>query len=280
MIDAGEVSGHHYFVMEFVEGETIKDLLEKGKVFDEKIALKIVLAIAEALAHAHARGLIHRDVKPENVILTKDGGVKLADLGLARPTADEKWAMSEAGMAIGTPYYISPEQVRGQVDVDIRADIYGLGATLYHMVTGRVPYTGETPNDVMKKHVDKNVVLVPPDHVNTRLSSGPGRGGRDDDGQEPREPLPQPRRPDPRPEMPAPGEVPMIASKKADSLANLAEGDAEDASSGPYHSAGGRVRGREARDGLAREPPLQHHRRPGDPAGPLGGHERVVPGHK
>jgi hypothetical protein len=75
VIDAGEVAGHHYFVMEFVEGETIKDLLERGKIFDEKVALKIVLAVAEALAHAHSRGLIHRDVKPENVILTKDGGV-------------------------------------------------------------------------------------------------------------------------------------------------------------------------------------------------------------
>ena len=144
-IDAGEVDGNHYFVMEYVEGATIKDELDKNKVFDEKVALKIVIAVAEAMKHAHERGLIHRDIKPENVILTKDGNVKLADLGLARLTADEKWAMSEAGMAIGTPYYISPEQVRGQVDVDIRADIYSLGATLYHMVTGRVPYPGETP---------------------------------------------------------------------------------------------------------------------------------------
>ena len=89
-------------------------------------------------------------------------------------------------MAIGTPYYISPEQVRGQIDVDIRADIYSLGATLYHMVTGRVPYGGETPNEVMRKHVDKNVALVPPDHLNTKLSERPGDGRRDDDGQEPR----------------------------------------------------------------------------------------------
>ena len=173
-IDAGEVGGHHYFVMEYVEGVTIKDELDKKKVFDEKTALKIVMAVAEALKHALSRGLIHRDVKPENVILTKDGNVKLADLGLARLTADEKWAMSEAGMAIGTPYYISPEQVRGQVDVDIRADIYSLGATLYHMVTGRVPYDGETPTDVMRKHVDKNITFTPPDHINTSLSSGLG----------------------------------------------------------------------------------------------------------
>jgi eukaryotic-like serine/threonine-protein kinase len=173
-IDAGEVDGHYFFVMEYVEGDTIKDHLDKHKTFEEKEALRIVLAVAEALKHAHARGLIHRDVKPENVILTKDGGVKLADLGLARITDDEKWGLSEAGMAIGTPYYISPEQVRGQTNIDIRADIYSLGATFYHMVTGRVPYGGETPSEVMRKHVDPNVAMVPPDHLNTNLSGGLG----------------------------------------------------------------------------------------------------------
>ncbi|MEA2631405.1 MAG: eukaryotic-like serine/threonine-protein kinase, partial [Chloroflexota bacterium] len=119
-IDAGEVNGYHYFVMEYVEGHNIKDELDKNKIFEEKEALKIVMAVAEALKHSHQKGLVHRDIKPENVMLTKDGNVKLADLGLARLTADEKWSMAEAGMAIGTPYYISPEQVRGQVDVDIR----------------------------------------------------------------------------------------------------------------------------------------------------------------
>jgi eukaryotic-like serine/threonine-protein kinase len=173
-IDAGEVDGHYFFVMEYVEGDTIKDHLDKHKTFDEKEALRIVLDVAEALKHAHARGLIHRDIKPENVILTKDGGVKLADLGLARITDDEKWGLSEAGMAIGTPYYISPEQVRGQTNIDIRADIYSLGATFYHMVTGRVPYGGETPSEVMRKHVDPNVAMVPPDHLNTNLSGGLG----------------------------------------------------------------------------------------------------------
>jgi serine/threonine protein kinase len=173
-IDAGVIDGHYYFVMEYVEGPTIKDFLDKNKTFDEKEALRITLAIAEALKHAAQRGLIHRDIKPENVILTKEGEVKLADLGLARLTDDDKWVLSEAGMAIGTPYYISPEQVRGQTNIDIRADIYSLGATLYHMVTGKVPYSGESPNEVMRKHVDPNVTLVPPDHLNSRLSGGLG----------------------------------------------------------------------------------------------------------
>jgi eukaryotic-like serine/threonine-protein kinase len=173
-IDAGQIDGHYFFVMEYVEGPTIKDYLDKNKTFDEKEALRITLAIAEALKHAAQRGLIHRDIKPENVILTRQGEVKLADLGLARLTDDEKWGLSEAGMAIGTPYYISPEQVRGQTNIDIRADIYSLGATLYHMVTGKVPYGGDNPNDVMRKHVDPNVALVPPDHLNSRLSGGLG----------------------------------------------------------------------------------------------------------
>ena len=189
--------------MEYVEGPTIKDYLDKNKVFEEKEALRITLAIAEALKHAAQKGLIHRDIKPENVILTKEGGVKLADLGLARLTDDEKWGLSEAGMAIGTPYYISPEQVRGETNIDIRADIYSLGATLYHMVTGKVPYGGETPNDVMRKHVDLKVHDRPARPLESTALRRPGHGRRDDDGQEPRASLPDARRPDPRPQMPA-----------------------------------------------------------------------------
>lgn len=226
-IDAGEVNGHHYFVMEYVEGATIKDTLDRRETFEEKTALKIVLAIAEALKHAHQRGLIHRDIKPENVILTRDGGVKLADLGLARLTADEKWAMSEAGMAIGTPYYISPEQVRGQVDVDIRADIYSLGATLYHMVTGRVPHDGETAAEVMRKHVDKNTVIIPPDHLNTSLSSGLGvvvetmmAKNRENRYRNPDDLILDLK-------CLLQGESPMIAGQKPDDLATLSEGDVE-----------------------------------------------------
>jgi serine/threonine-protein kinase len=224
-IDAGEVNGLHYFVMEYVEGTTIKDEVDKRKVFDEKEALKIILAVAEALQHAHSRGLIHRDIKPENIIITKDGGVKLADLGLARLTADEKWAMAEAGMAIGTPYYISPEQVRGQVDVDIRSDIYSLGATLYHMVTGQVPYAGDTPSEVMRKHVDKNTVLTPPDHLNTKLSSGLGEvvetmmaKKREDRYRDPNDLILDLK-------CLLQDERPMIAAQKLESLARLAEGE-------------------------------------------------------
>ena len=224
-IDAGVIDGHYFFVMEYVEGPTIKDFLDKNKTFDEKEALRITLAIAEALKHAAQRGLIHRDIKPENVILTKEGEVKLADLGLARLTDDDKWVLSEAGMAIGTPYYISPEQVRGQTNIDIRADIYSLGATLYHMVTGRVPYGGETPNEVMRKHVDPNVVLVPPDHLNSRLSGGLGMvvetmmaKNREHRYQTPDDLILDIK-------CLQRGEGPMIAGQKPDTLLALAEGE-------------------------------------------------------
>jgi serine/threonine protein kinase len=172
-IDSGEFSGHHYFVMEFVDGTNIKQELDKGKVFDEKEALRIILQVAEAMDHAHQKGLVHRDIKPENIMMMKDRTAKLADLGLARLTADDAWAQSEKGIAIGTPYYISPEQIRGAVDVDIRADIYSLGATLYHIATGRVPFPGKTPTEVMQKHL--RAKLIPPDHVNIQLSGGLGQ---------------------------------------------------------------------------------------------------------
>lgn len=171
-IDAGDAHGHHYFVMEYVDGRTVREELERGKVYEEREALEIVLHVAEALQHAHKKGLVHRDIKPDNIIFTPEGVAKLADLGLARPTADEHWAKAEEGLAIGTPYYISPEQIRGSKDVDARADIYSLGATLYHMLTGRPPFPGKTPNEVMLAHLKTK--LVPPDHVNTQLSGGVG----------------------------------------------------------------------------------------------------------
>src|ERR1051325_7361656 len=167
--------GFHYFVMEFIEGKTLYDVMQpppvgEGRAFTEAEALDIMIQMADALAHAHDRGLIHRDVKPKNILLTPRGVAKLTDLGLARTTDDKEAAESEAGKAYGTPYYISPEQIRGEVDIDFRADIYSLGATLYHMVTGRPPFDGETPSAVMHKHLKQQ--LVPADHVNTALSAG------------------------------------------------------------------------------------------------------------
>lgn len=175
-IDVGSTpDGFHYFVMEYVEGKTLYDIMQPppqgdGVTFSEAEALDIMIQITDALAHAHERGLIHRDVKPKNIILTPQGIAKLTDLGLARAIDDKGAAESEAGKAYGTPYYISPEQIRGEVDIDFRADIYSLGATMYHLVTGRPPFEAETPTAVMHKHLKEP--LIPPDHINTALSAG------------------------------------------------------------------------------------------------------------
>jgi serine/threonine-protein kinase len=158
--------------MELVEGRSIKQELETGRVYDEKEALQLVLQIAEALDHAHKRGLIHRDVKPANILVTEEGIAKLADLGLARETDDKALSKREKGLSIGTPYYMSPEQVEGRTDVDGRADIYSLGATLYHMVTGQPPFPGKKPDDVMDDHLNKE--LTPPNHLVTDLTDGLG----------------------------------------------------------------------------------------------------------
>ncbi len=169
-IDVGEAGGYHYFVMECVEGKTLYEDLSAGKVFPETEALEIIIQVAHALAHAHAKGLIHRDVKPKNIMINTAGEVKLADMGLARATTDLEAAQTEAGKAYGTPYYIAPEQIRGKIDIDGRADIYGLGATFYHLITGRVPFMAEDSAEVMKKHLREK--LIPPDHINTSLSAG------------------------------------------------------------------------------------------------------------
>lgn len=167
----------HYFVMEYIEGKTLYDIMQpppvgEGRTFSEAEALDIMIQITDALVHAHHRGLIHRDIKPKNIMLTPQGVAKLTDLGLARAIDDKQTAENEAGKAYGTPYYISPEQIRGDVDIDFRADIYSLGATLYHMVTGHPPFEADTPSAVMHKHLKQR--LVPADHVNQALSAGIG----------------------------------------------------------------------------------------------------------
>ncbi len=171
-IDVSEAGGYHYFVMEYIDGKTVFDDLAASKIYSEKEALDIIIQVAKALEHAAERGFVHRDVKPKNIMLTHQNVAKLADMGLARETDDMKAAMAEAGKAYGTPYYISPEQIRGEVNIDFRADIYSLGATFYHMVTGKLPFDGATPAAVMHKHLKES--LVPPDHLNPSLSTGVG----------------------------------------------------------------------------------------------------------
>jgi eukaryotic-like serine/threonine-protein kinase len=150
-IDTGYADGYYYFAMEYVEGRSLGECLKQGPL-DEEDVIRIGLQMANALDHAHAEGIVHRDVKPENILLTPGGAAKLCDLGLARGTGEDM-RITQAGMAVGTPHYISPEQVQGK-DPDASADIYSLGATLYHLVTGEVPFEGDNPMAVMQKHLN------------------------------------------------------------------------------------------------------------------------------
>ena len=168
--DVGEAHGYHYFVMEYVKGKTVYEELEAGKIYTEAECLHIAIQMAEALEHAHSVGLIHRDVKPKNIMITSEGVAKLMDMGLARVVNDPEAIAAEAGRLFGTPYYISPEQIMGKSNVDFRCDIYSLGATMYHMLTGRVPFDGEDSKAVMIKHVKQK--LPPPDRYNLDLSFG------------------------------------------------------------------------------------------------------------
>lgn len=149
--DVGTCRDLHYFAMEYVDGVTVKDLIEDSGGLDEDTAVDIVVQTARALDHAAKHKLVHRDVKPGNIMVNRDGAAKLCDLGLAKRT-DQVGGDAES-IILGSPYYISPEQIQGRPDIDIRADIYSLGATLFHMLTGRPPYTGRTPEDVCLKHL-------------------------------------------------------------------------------------------------------------------------------
>ena len=172
-IDIGSAGKFHYFVMELIDGKTIQDEMKAGKKrYEEKEAVEIILQIAQALDHASKRGLVHSDIKPANIVMTSDGIAKLADLGMARENTDEATNAREKGMIIGTPNYIAPEQVQGKPDIDTRADIYSLGGTLYHMVTGQPPFVGNTVMEVLRMH--EKAELVPPDHLNDSLSAGLG----------------------------------------------------------------------------------------------------------
>ncbi|MCR4315610.1 MAG: serine/threonine protein kinase [Planctomycetes bacterium] len=156
-VEANSAQGVNYFVMEFIDGESVSDLLEREGVIPEALALEIVLQVASALSHAGAAGLIHRDIKPDNVMIDVQGVAKLCDLGLAK---DDSCAagLTQSGTTVGTPHYISPEQARGRSDLDTRTDIYSLGATLYHMVTGQTPFPDDNPTVVMTKHLGEQPI--------------------------------------------------------------------------------------------------------------------------
>jgi len=155
--DSGSDGDRQYIVMEFVEGRTLADFLASGRRPTQVQAVELTRKIAEALASAHAQGIVHRDIKPGNVMVTRGGFVKVMDFGIARMQTDV--TAPQTSSVIGTPTYLSPEQAQGQA-VDARSDIYSLGCVLYELLAGRPPFTGDTPVAIAYKQV--NETPVPP----------------------------------------------------------------------------------------------------------------------
>jgi eukaryotic-like serine/threonine-protein kinase len=153
----GEDQGWHFFVMEYVDGETLDYRLKRDGFVPHAQALDILVQVTRGLEHAHALGILHRDIKPANIIMA--GGVaKILDLGLSKSLdGNEQTFLTQSGVAMGTPHYMSPEQARGDKDVDGRSDLYSLGATLYHLLTGDTPFHGSSMFDVVTKHMSMQI---------------------------------------------------------------------------------------------------------------------------
>ena len=149
MFDLGEDGGNFYITMEYVEGENLKSFIRRSGQLAPRKAVSLARQVGEGLAEAHRLGIIHRDLKPQNIMIDREGNARIMDFGIARFT--EADGLTGSGVMVGTPEYMSPEQAE-TTEVDKRADLYALGVILYEMVTGRVPFAGETPFAVLVKH--------------------------------------------------------------------------------------------------------------------------------
>lgn len=163
--DFSQQSDQHYLVMKYIEGETLKARLGRSPLSMEE-GLKVVESVGGGLMHAHARGVLHRDVKPSNILLDNSGRIYLADFGLARIAAAGESTLS-SDMLMGTPQYISPEQARGEKSLDARTDIYSFGVVLYEIVVGRVPFQADTPFSIIHDHIYSPLPL--PSSINSRV---------------------------------------------------------------------------------------------------------------
>lgn len=156
IFDVGIEEGLHYLVMEFVEGQNLKEYIrDKGKLPVQE-AVPIAIQILDALEHAHEHGVVHRDIKPHNILLTKQGRVKVTDFGIARAASET--TLTYTGTIVGSVHYISPEQAKG-ITIGSKSDLYSAGAVLYEMVTGQLPFTGDSPIAIALQHIH-NVPLL------------------------------------------------------------------------------------------------------------------------
>jgi len=151
-----------YIVMEFVDGRTVRDLLQEGHRLLPERSLEIIDGVLRALDYSHQAGIVHRDIKPGNVMVTRNGDVKVMDFGIARAMSDAQATMTQTAQVIGTAQYLSPEQARGE-RVDSRSDLYSTGCLLYELLTGRPPFTGDSPVAIAYQHVRENP--IPPSRV-------------------------------------------------------------------------------------------------------------------
>ena len=150
LLDVGEEDGYRYLVMEYMRGRTLKDIITEKGSLPEPVAGQIAIRILSALQHAHDNGIIHRDIKPQNILINAEGMVKVADFGIARVAGSN--TLTKGDSVMGAVHYFSPEQARGE-DVTAASDIYSVGVVMYEMLTGRVPFDGDTPVSIALQHI-------------------------------------------------------------------------------------------------------------------------------
>src|SRR5262249_15017875 len=158
-----DVGGHLWFTMPYVEGESLRARLDREGQLPIEAALRIANEAAQALRYAHDHGVIHRDIKPENLLLTADGNTLVADFGIARAlgaASGDEARLTETGMTLGTPRYMSPEQASADKALDARTDLYSLGCVLYEMLAGEPPFTGPTIQAITAKKMSGSVPSV------------------------------------------------------------------------------------------------------------------------
>ncbi len=161
LFDSGDADGALFYTMPFVPGESLRGRIDRERQLPLADAVGIALEVADALAHAHSHGIVHRDIKPENVLL-EAGHAVVADFGIARAVGDMEGRLTETGLAVGTPAYMSPEQAGGTGEVDARTDQYALGCVLYEMLAGEPPHTGPTPQAVLARSLTEDVRSLRP----------------------------------------------------------------------------------------------------------------------